>query len=320
MELSKEQHFQKIYDALDDVHFLASPKVYSIINRLFFYLNCLEKDTFNTPNSSEHQIAQSLENSKDYSILKSLILEKVFLEMNLFYSRKNKFKHYELTNSSEGMSMKTMLSLQQNLSIFHNVIDVFKFHGKVLVTITKTKILVRGEILHDNSLELGKKKIIALTKKLLQNSAILTCSVLSNGRKGLSDVQIELNLSHSDVFSYEFYFKKLGLSLGVSNTFLNYRLDQDMKTLKFGCDDFHEVVIEIDEFANVQSRNLSQSFVLDDFTSKEAFRFQFFFRTLIIVFPSKGDLKLDSNKFFDYDKSHTLNNCYKFDVFKILGD
>lgn len=84
---------------------------------------------------------------------------------------------------------------------------MFNYHGNVDIRFDESRLIVSGLILEDGNMEVNRKLIYVITRRLLRAKVLLTFNLEKTARTGLFKLDLKADLSHDESLSYRVLFK-----------------------------------------------------------------------------------------------------------------
>ena len=314
-ESSYQDDFDKGLSTLEDIQLLSEFSLSPLIGRAYYYLSEIKRkadeERFGVA-PSYHAVSRALDEK----------CESIFID---FFSDRNKYKKFEYSKSTDKMDLKKWNLVLETIPEILSIVSLFNYHGSVEANLDESRLLISGLILEDRRLELNRKFIYVVTRKLLRQKIILTFNLEKTARTGLFKLDLKVDISHDDNLVYKVNFKvnpKQNYFVGFSNIFCQYRSKlEDVK--KVG----EHNVVEIEN-----DLSLKHFFGIPDLTcldsaNKELLHFSFLFRPVSIILPMKGKLSTDvylqslaSSQNFNYDGEQDVSTYYRtIDFFSLFN-
>jgi hypothetical protein len=222
-------------------------------------------------------------------------LENIFAD---FFSNKSKFKDFTYQKSTSNIDLKKWNLILEIVPEVLSVVTLFNYHGALDVRLDDNRLAVSGMILEEGHLQMNRKFIYIVTRKLLRQKVLLTFNLEKSTKPGLLRLDLKVDISHDESLVYKVKFNtvmpgspnsKENYCVGFSNIFCHYRaLIEDVKEVG------EHTVIEVGHDLSVKS-----FFGLPDLSrlesaNKEILHFSFLFRPVSIILPVKGNLSSEA--------------------------
>ena len=286
MEQRNSKHYQddfeKSLSTLEDIQLLSEFSLSPLIGRAYFHLSEMKRKA---DEISLGQVAH-------YDAVAKVLDEKFESIFTEFFSNKSKFKKFDYYKSTNKIDLKKWNLILEIIPEVLSVVSLFNYHGEINARLDENRLLVSGMILEDGFLELNRKFIYVVTRKLLRQKVLLTFNLQKTARAGLFKLDLKVDISHEDSLVYKVNFKvgpKENYFVGFSNIFCHYRtLLEDVKmvgehnVIEIGSD------LSVNSFFGVPDLSRLES------ANKEILHFPFLFRPVSIILPMKGNLSSDA--------------------------
>lgn len=276
-----QSEFQKSLDVLEDIQYLSSFSVAPLLGQAYFHLSEFKRKAD----------ARSKKSISEFKEISKALDEKLELIVCEFFSNKSKFKSFEFKKDIAKIDLNKWNVLFEVLPEILSVVSLFNYHGMAEVQMNENRVLISGMVLQDSTLEMHRRLIYVITRKLLRKKVLLTFSLSESGRGGLTRLELKADISHQDDLIYKVLFKPSfqdQIVVGFSNIFCNYRRNfDDVKML-----DEH-AVIEILSDLSVMQKEKIPDYSSTESANKEFLHFPFLFRPISIILPIKGNLSTD---------------------------
>lgn len=299
--LNYQLDFEKSLDALDDIQMLSEFSISPLVSNAYFYLSEMKRKADNLANGK-------IPNS---SAVAGVLDEKITIIMSEFFGNKARFKSYNLFKSSDGLDLKKWNLVFETIPEILSVVTLFNYHGNVDIRFDESRLIVSGLILEDGNMEVNRKLIYVITRRLLRAKVLLTFNLEKTARTGLFKLDLKADLSHDESLSYRVLFKVNTTEqylVGFSNIFYRYRSNLDYIMLL----DSHNVV-EINNDLSIKHYVGLPDLTRIESANKEILHFPFIFRPLSIILPMKGNLVTEA-----FSRSLDDENKRKQDVSKFF--
>jgi len=281
-EHSYHEDFEKSLSTLEDIQLLSEFSLSPLIGRAYYYLSEMKRkadEKVDGPVKNYDQVAKVLDEK----------LESIFTE---FFSNKSKFKGFDYYKSTSKIDLKKWNLILELVPEVLSVVTLFNYHGNVDVRLDDSRLLVSGMILEEGHLQMNRKFIYVVTRKLLRQKVLLTFNLEKTTRPGLFRLDLKVDISHDEALIYKVKFNvgpKENYCVGFSNIFCHYRaLLEDVKEMG------EHNVIEVGNDLAVRSFMGVPDLSRLESANKEILHFPFLFRPVSIILPVKGNLSSDT--------------------------
>jgi hypothetical protein len=277
-----QNDFEKSLKTLEDIQYLSEFSISPLIGRAYYYLSEMKRK------------ADSLKLGQvsGFELVANVLDEKLEAIFNEYYSNKHKFKEYEYKKDTSKIDLQKWNLILEIIPEVLSVVGLFNYHGKVETFLNENRILISGHIRQDSSLDINRKFIYVITRKLIKRKVLLTFDVAESGRTGLYKLDLKIDISHDDSLVYKVLFKPSSMFnhvIGFSNIFCHYRSQfDDVKMI--GDHNVIEVCNDLSVRHTFGIPDLSRI----ESANKEILHFPFLFRPVSIILPLKGNLSSDS--------------------------
>lgn len=277
-----QSDFEMSLSTLEDIQLLSEFSLSPLIGRAYFHLSEIKRKAD----------AISLGQVAHYDMVAKVLDEKFESIFTDFFSNKAKFKSFDYDKSTAKIDLKKWNLIFEIIPEVLSVVSLFNYHGTIETKLDEGRLLISGMILEDGHLQMNRKFIYVVTRKLLRQKVLLTFALEKTARTGLFKLNLKVDISHDDSLVYKVNFKvspKENYLVGFSNIFCHYRtLLEDVKTVG----DHHVVEVGSD-------LSMKHYFGVPDLSrlesaNKEILHFSFLFRPVSIILPLKGNLSTDS--------------------------
>ena len=267
--------------------------------------------------------AANLGVAANYDAVSKVLDEKLASILEDFFINKSKFKGFNYNKSTAKIDLKKWNLILETLPEVLSIVSILSFHGIMDVDLTENRLVISGTILEDSQLEVNRKYIYVITRKLLRKKILLTFKGEKTVRTGLFKLTLNVDISHDDSFVYRLPFKptpKRNYLVGFSNVLANYRVLFDQIT-KLDEHQIIEVSNELTVKTYVGIPNLSRI----ESANKEILHFSFLFRPISIILPMRGSLSVDtlfreSNINEEEESKHDVSISYRtIDFFSLFN-
>lgn len=298
--------FKNALSALEDIQILSDYSLTPLISNAYFYLTELKRKADLSGKSSEDKIQCDL--------IEKLLKEKLSNIVYEFFGNKNKFKSYQYVDEADGLDIRKWNLVLENIPEFLTVVSMFSYHGLIDINLSNCSLKVSGVILNSSHIEISRKLIYAITRKLLRNKLILTYKLTQISSQSPYRLELNLDFSHDKSFIYKIPIDKTKcggsgeLALGLADNLFRYKISKE-KAIKL--EEHH--VFEIYSTLNT-SFNIRKIDGYDpDINKKDIIHFPFIFRPFSIILPVKGSLED-----FRMGKQDVSNNYEFVDFFSFF--
>lgn len=278
-----QAEFEKSLSTLEDIQMLSEFSLSPLIGRAYFHLSEMKRkaDEVNLGVTVGYDAISRVLDEKFESILKD------------FFCNNSKYKKFDYYKHTGKIDLKKWNQVLETIPEILSVVSLFNYHGGVEARFDESRLLISGMILEDGSLEMNRKFIYVVTRKLLRQKMLLTFKLEKTAKAGLFKLDLKVDISHDDSLVYKVNFKvspKEQYSVGFSNIFCRYRaLFEDIK--KIG----DHLVIEVLSDLSVQHKFGIPDLTRLDSANKEILHFSFLFRPVSIILPMKGNLSSETS-------------------------
>jgi hypothetical protein len=282
----EKSNYQSDYDrslsTLEDIQLLSEFSMSPLIGRAYYHLSEMKRKA---------DLA-GVEQTAHYHKITSVLDEKLESIFTDFFSNKSKFKSFEYHKSVSKIDLKKWNLLLEIIPEVLSVVSLFNYHGPVETRMDENRLIFSGMILEDGHVQMNRKFIYIVTRKLLRQKVLLTFNLKKTGRAGHLKLELRVDISHDDSLVYKVNFKpsqKENYLVGFSNVFCHYRtLQSEAKA----AGEHHIVELASDtslkHYFGILDLNPLES------ANKEILHFPFLFRPVSIILPMKGNLSKDS--------------------------
>lgn len=281
-ETSYHDDFEKSLSTLEDIQLLSEFSLSPLIGRAYYYLSEMKR-------KADEQVVTPVKNFDQVSKVLDEKLENIFSE---FFSNKTKFKGYEYYKSTSRIDLKKWNLILEVVPEVLSVVTLFNYHGAADVRLDENRLLVSGIILEEGHLQMNRKFIYVVTRKLLRQKVLLTFNLEKTTRPGLFRLDLKVDISHDDALIYKVKFSvspKENYCVGFSNIFCHYRaLLEDVKEVG------EHTVIEVGSDLAVRTFQGVPDLSRLESANREILHFPFLFRPVSIILPVKGNLSSDA--------------------------
>jgi hypothetical protein len=281
-ETSYHDDFEKSLSTLEYIQLLSEFSLSPLIGRAYFHLSEMKRKA---DEQSTGQVAC-------YDAVSKVLDEKLESIFSDFFSNKTKFKTFEYYKSTSKIDLKKWNLILEIIPEVLSVVSLFNYHGAMETRLDEGRLLISGLILEDGKLEMNRKFIYVVTRKLLRNKVLLTFKLEKTARAGLFKLELKVDLSHDDLLLYKVNFKanpKETYFVGFSNIFCQYRaLFEDVKVVG------EHTIVEISHDLSVKHNYGVLDLTRLESANKEILHFPFLFRPISIILPVKGNLSSDA--------------------------
>ena len=294
-----QEDFEKSLSTLEDIQLLSEFSVSPLVSHAYFYLSEMKRKADAV---SSGQVAH-------FDSVSRVLDEKLSSIVSEFFGDKARFKEFHYSKSTDKIDLKKWDLILGTIPELLSVVSLFNFHGAAEIRFDENRLLIAGLILEDGKLELNRKFIYVVTRKLMRQKVLLTFNLEKTARTGLFKLTLKADISHDDSLIYRVGFKagpREHYLVGFSNIFCQYRAHFS-DVVSVGNHNVIEIAHDlslrhyfgIPELSRMESAN------------KEILHFPFLFRPISIILPVKGSLVTDA-----YSRSLDDENKRKQDVSK----
>ena len=277
-----QDDFEKGISTLEDIQMLSTFSLSPLIGRAYFHLSEMKRkaDELTIGHSAHFDAVSRVLNEKMTSILSD------------FFEDKTKYQGFEFNKSTAKIDLKKWNLILEILPEVLSVVSVFNYRGSVEAILDENKMSIEGMIIEDGHLEVNRKFIYVVTRKLLRQKVLLTFDLEKVAKIGMYRLNLKVDISHDETLVYKVNFKlnqKESYLVGFSNIFCHYRMLADDVT-KIG----NHNIIEINNDLSLKSYIGLPELSRLDSANKEILHFPFLFRPISIILPMKGNLSSDA--------------------------
>lgn len=281
-DTSYQADFDKSLSTLEDIQLLSEFSLSPLIGRAYFHLSEMKRkaDEVNLGLVANYDAVAKVLDEK---------FESIFTD---FFSNKSKFKNFEYYKSTSKIDLGKWNLILETIPEILSVVSLFNYHGAIEARLDDNRLLVSGMILEDGNLQMNRKFIYVVTRRLLRQKILLTFNLEKTARAGLFKLDLKVDISHDDSLVYKVNFKvspKENYYVGFSNIFCQYRARLD-EVKKVG----EHNVIEVLNDLTVKHEFGIPDLTRMDSANKEILHFPFLFRPVSIILPMKGNLSTDA--------------------------
>jgi hypothetical protein len=274
--------YEMSLSTLEDIQLLSEFSMSPLIGRAYFHLSEIKRKAD----------ASSLGHVAHYDLVAKVLDEKFESIFTDFFSNKSKFKNFDYYKSTAKIDLKKWNLILEIIPEVLSIVSMFNYHGTIETRLDESRLLVSGMILEDGHLQMNRKFIYVVTRKLLKQKVLITFNLEKTARAGLFKLDLKVDISHDDSLVYKVNFKtnlKENYLVGFSNIFCHYRaLLEDVKSV--GEHNIIEISSEMSVKHSLGVPDLSRL----ESANKEILHFPFLFRPVSIILPMKGNLSTDS--------------------------
>jgi len=282
MEKNFQHDFENSLKALEDIQYLSEFSISPLIGQMYFYLSEMKRK----------MDAESIDSIRAYNQVARVLDQNCIQIVDGFFSDKTKFKEYDFIKSTQNISLKKWNLLLDIIPECLSVVSLFNYHGKVEIYLNENRLLISGHIRQDSKLEMSRKFVYVITRKLLKKKVLLTFKLEASGRTGLYHLDLKVDISHEDQLNYKVLFKlnsKQHHIISFSNVFCSYRsLLDDLQQIG------SHHIIEINNDLSITHSSTVPDLNRRESANKEILHFPFLFRPVSLILPIKGHLSNDS--------------------------
>lgn len=314
----ENRNYQNDFDmslaTLEDIQLLSEFSMSPLIGRAYYHLSELKRKAD----------ANSLGQVAHYDMVAKVLDEKFESICTEFFSNKAKFKSFEYSKSTAKIDLKKWNLIFEVIPEVLSIVSLFNFHGTMETRLDESRLLISGMILEDGHLQMNRKFIYVVTRKLLRQKVLLTFNLEKTARTGLFKLDLKVDISHDESLAYKVNFKtnKENYLVGFSNIFCHYRsLLEDVQSVG----EHH--VIEVNSDLTVKHYFGVPDLSRLESANKEILHFSFLFRPVSIILPMKGNLSTDSfsrslssNQDDEYKREQNVSTYYRtIDFFSLFS-
>lgn len=284
--------YQKSLETLEDIQLLSEFSISPLVSNAYFYLTQMKRKA---DAASSSPITR-------YDAVSSVLDEKLASIIDEFFSNKSRFKGFNYTHSTHKIELKKWNLILEIMPEVLSLLTLFNYHGTVDVSLNENRFKVSGLVLEDGNLELSRKLIYVITRKLLRAKVLLTFNIEKTARAGLFKLDLKVDISHDETLSYRVKFDtgpKEQYIISFSNIFCQYRAFlENVKAVG------EHTIIEINNDLSIRHFIGLPELTRTESANKEILHFSFLFRPVSIILPMKGSLVTDaySRSLDDEDK------------------
>lgn len=312
---SYQADFEKSLSTLEDIQLLSEFSLSPLIGRAYFHLSEMKRKADEV----------NLGIVANYDAVGKVLDEKFESIFNEFFSNKSKYKQFDYYKSTSKIDLKKWNLILENIPEILSVVSLFNYHGAIEARLDDSKLTVTGMVLEDGHLQMHRKFIYVVTRRLLRQKILLTFNLEKTAKTGLFKLELKVDISHDDSLVYKVNFKvnpKENYFVGFSNIFCQYRsLLDDVK--KVGEHNVIEVCSDLTLKHHFGIPDLSRL----DSANKEILHFSFLFRPVSIILPMKGNLSTDaysrslaSSQDDNYTREQDVSTYYRtIDFFSLFN-
>ncbi len=276
------EDFEKSLTTLEDIQLLSEFSLSPLIGRAYFHLSEMKRKADASTN----------QNGVTYDTVSRILDEKFESIISEFFNNQSKFKDFDYKKSTSKIDLKKWNLILEIIPEVLSVVTLFNYHGTIEVQQDEGRLLISGQIFEANYLNMNRKFIYVVTRKLLREKVLLTFNLERTTRTGLLKLDLKVDISHDDTLIYKVNFKPTAREnyfVGFSNIFCHYRakLEQinqvgEHNIIEIGSD------LSVNHFFGLPDLTRMES------ANKEILHFPFLFRPVSIILPIKGNLSGDS--------------------------
>lgn len=277
-----QSDFEMSLNTLEDIQLLSEFSLSPLIGRAYFHLTEIKRKA---DAKSSGQVAH-------YDLVAKVLDEKFESIFTEFFSNTSKFKGYQYNKDTSKIDLKKWNLILEIIPEVLSLVTLFNYHGAIEARLDEFNLQISGLILEDGNLEMNRKFIYVVTRKLLRQKVLLTFNLKKTARTGLFKLDLKVDISHDESLVYKVNFKtsaRENYLVGFSNIFCHYRTHlEDVKAVG----EHH--VIEV-----CNDLSMKHYFGIPDLSrlesaNKEILHFSFLFRPVSIILPLKGNLSTDA--------------------------
>jgi hypothetical protein len=282
MENNYRENFEKSLETLEDIQYLSSFSLAPLIGRAYYHMSEMKRKAD----------AANVGVAANYDAVSQVLDKNLETIIEDFFINSGRYKGMNYSKSTAKIDLKKWNLILESLPEILSVVAVLSFHGIIDVDLTENHFSVTGNMLEDTQLEVNRKFIYIVTRKLLRRKILMTFQCEKAPRTGLYKLNLKVDISHDDSLIYRLPFKpnnKQNFLVGFSNVLANYRVQFDQIS-KVGKHQIIEVSNDLSVRNYIGIPNLSRI----ESANKEILHFSFLFRPISIILPMKGILSLDT--------------------------
>lgn len=294
-----QEDFEKGLCTLEDIQLLSEFSVSPLVSHAYFYLSEMKR-------KADAIVSGQVSHFESVS---KVLDEKLTSIVDEFFGDKTRFKDYHYSKSTKKIDLKKWDLILATIPELLSVVSLFNYHGTAEIRFDENRLSISGLILEDGKLELNRKFIYVVTRKLLRQKVLLTFNLEKTARTGLFKLTLKADISHDDSLIYRVNFKLSQheqYMVGFSNIFCQYRARHEDVTAVG-----EHTVIEIGSDLAMKSHFGIPELTRMESANKEILHFPFLFRPISIILPMKGSLVTDA-----FSRSLDDENKRKQDVSK----
>ncbi|MBP9679864.1 MAG: hypothetical protein KBD76_00545 [Bacteriovorax sp.] len=282
MQKTLQDDYELGLSTLEDIQLLSEFSLSPLIGRAYFHLSEMKRKAD----------ATALGQVAHFDLVSRVLDEKFESIFTEFFSNKSKFKFFQYQKETSKIDLKKWNLILEIIPEVLSVVSLFNYHGQINAKLDDNRLLVSGMILEDGHLQMNRKFIYVVTRKLLRQKVLLTFNLEKTAKPGLFKLDLKVDISHDDSLVYKVSFKvgsKENYFVGFSNIFCHYRsLLENVKSvgehnvIEVGSDLSVKHIFGIPDLTRLESAN------------KEILHFPFLFRPVSIILPMKGYLATEA--------------------------
>ncbi len=282
MQKTLQDDYELGLSTLEDIQLLSEFSLSPLIGRAYFHLSEMKRKAD----------ATALGQVDHFDLVSRVLDEKFESIFTEFFSNKSKFKFFQYQKETSKIDLKKWNLILEIIPEVLSVVSLFNYHGQINAKLDDNRLLVSGMILEDGHLQMNRKFIYVVTRKLLRQKVLLTFNLEKTAKPGLFKLDLKVDISHDDSLVYKVSFKvgsKENYFVGFSNIFCHYRsLLENVKSvgehnvIEVGSDLSVKHIFGIPDLTRLESAN------------KEILHFPFLFRPVSIILPMKGYLATEA--------------------------
>ena len=294
-----QEDFERGLCTLEDIQLLSEFSVSPLVGHAYFYLSEMKRK------------ADALASGQvsHFESVSKVLDEKLTSIVGEYFGDKARFKDYHYSKNTKKIDLKKWDLILATIPELLSVVALFNYHGTTEIRFDENRLSISGLVLEDGKLELNRKFIYVITRKLLRQKVLLTFNLEKTARTGLFKLTLNADISHDDSLIYKVNFRlnqQEQYSVGFSNIFCQYRaLLSDVVQLG------DHTIIEIGGDLSMNTHFGIPELTRMESANKEILHFPFLFRPVSIILPMKGSLVTDT-----FSRSLDDENKRKQDVSK----
>ncbi len=314
IHLNYLEDYEKSLSTLEDIQLLSEFSLAPLIGRVYFHISEMKRKAD----------AGQLSLVNPFHKVNEVLEEKFQNIISDFFSSKPKYKSFEYIKKVEKIDLKKWNAILAMIPEVLSVVSLFNFHGTVTTYLDEAQFLVSGLILEEGQVELSRKIIYSITRKLLKEKILLTFKIHKSDRTGLFKLELRADISHDEELLYKTKFNRKDQEsylIGFSNVFQNYRA-----SIEDIAHSGEHNIIELKNDLTINHYVGIPDFESLEFSRKEILHFSFIFRPVSIILPMRGSIVKDSSlrnsskSFVEDHREHDVSKYYQtIDFFSLFN-